>query len=304
MAHVENQIRKTLEKFLRKFFVDLSTEQTKEVDDLLTERRHRITHLEESIHRHLDVIIGMGSDVLPMIREKVVDIMTQFKDRAKRLNYRSEKLSKVQNGFDLQLEERVKFFNQRNDTWSPMIEEIHELVQTVEDFEIRLGGQTIVISVKDAPQLREKTERVYHQIDLTGYREENRKKILELNTRIGTLKKEEQDRINDMKRRIDDAVSPFVSVLVERIGELNIPRNEIFQEFISVVESVSSVKIEIEEVIPDFDYDMLYANYLQASDEQNVDLLRSIGIQVFPNVDFYQMGVVETKQYLERNYFR
>jgi hypothetical protein len=304
MAHVEGQITKTIEKFLKNLFGNLAGEQTTETDDILNERKTNLAQFERNVEKHLDIISKLGSEILPMIREKVVDVMMEVKNRSRRITYELEKTTKTKVEFDAQLEDQLLYFEHQNEELDPSLIEIHQLIRAIDDFEMKIGGQSIIVSVGETPDLKGKTERAYRRIDLEAYRRENVKKIVEMRERTGKMKQEEASREVELRKKIDRVVSPIVSVLVERIGELNIPRNEIFQEFITAVEAISSVKIEIQEVMPDFDYDLLYANYLQASEDNDLDLLRSIGIQVFPGVDFFRMGVREVKQYLETNYFR
>jgi hypothetical protein len=302
MALLENHLGEIIKKFLgekrQKTIVGCHTK----ISEILLLALQKNAEIEGNIE-HLLGGIGLESS-FSLVREEVMKAMIDTTGRVRKILDELEKEEKERRASEEEVDKYLRDFeNEMKEGRDEIVDEVFEILQETKDFEVRIGGEKVVYSIRKIPDLRKKVEKLCNEV-LENHYEVLQKEIEELRKNSKERRGEEEKKKEEMKNSMNEVLTPFIEGLVKRIGDLNIPHDNKFQEFVDVVQLITKMKIEIQVVVPDFEDDVLYVNFLHASEQNDADLLRSIGLEVFPDIDWYSWNVGDMKNFLATNYFR
>lgn len=302
MAHVDNQISSAIRKHLDDFTESTKEEISNDFEELIQEYRDFFRRLDSNTRKIAKEVKEL--DFFSLQRATIIQELEKFKDLMEKMQHKLEKVQKFNETFDSAIADRFVDYKKIE---FPFFDEIFESILEIPDFEIKLGGQKIMVSVGKTPNLRTRSEKIYDKIPQSDYQ----KRIDNLITDL--LKKVDEEKAQYLKKEklLEDEViedlAPTVQNLVDAISKLNIKQTLLFQEIVELVNRVLKIAIEIEEVIPDEEYDLMYARFLDAQAEDDPDfrltLFRSLASEIFPEVDLRDMNSEDLEEFIRTNYF-
>jgi len=298
MTHINNRIQLEIEKYLNNVFTTIGANQADEINELFRRfenllNREDFKTLPENIQKKTYIN-----------RESLINDVINITNVANRISeiYNLIQMDKI--NLIYHLEEQIKYFKRMNVETTPTLDTLVNVAELIEDFEMKIAGQVIVYSVRSLRNLRTTVEKIYKSINLDNYRVENDKLIKQMILDVEKEKNKFEEKMNNIKSHIRKHSEDIIMNIINEVKLFNVPRNEIFNNFIEAVKKITNIEVEIEVYTPSFDDDILYVQFLDAKENNNREELLSIGLALFSDAEFlYDMSNEDLILFLEQNYF-
>ena len=300
-VHVDNQISLAIRKFLKTEFENLAEEYIIEIDDLFSSKVYDFDRKLKAIENILEAIGKLKFESTQ--RQTIVSELTEFKNQLGRINSEQKRFVNINKNLIKEIGDEINSFEESNDGHEPDFEEIFEIIEAIENFDVRIGGQTISVSIKNTKNLKEKTLLIFEGISADTYRATNTLKIKSLKEKISKKSLENEKTIKAINEKINFQIFPMINKIVDVVSTMNMSTSLFFKEFVSVVQATTGLVIEIESYAPGEDYDIKYAIFLDACDRNDINKLFELALEIFSDVDFSNFTKDEFCQYLQTNYF-
>lgn len=263
MALLNRYILRGLENYIRKRYDILGEEYSERVNEFLAE-------LEDLVaKKKLEEYIERVNKINPNTRQEINDAVIEITNLLERL----EKIyTDLYNGDDIipKIKAVVDHFERELEQPFPL-ENLIEAAKLLDDYKQVIGNQTIEYRIYDLKDLPARVETTIQNINWKEIRQPYHEMIASWRKKIDQALSTYQETLNNMRKTFNTNLNITVQNLVEKISQNNIPINEIYQTFVDTVKRVADIHIDLEVVVPNYEYDLLYTQYLNAIDNETID---------------------------------
>jgi hypothetical protein len=293
--HLTNQIRTNLERFVERAVTSFEENEERKMRDTFSIEESERRQLTKQSERLLDSFEVVTEETREQVIESLIELLRQ-------INMVDEEIKKWQQhetDFRARVQEQLDTFDANRKNFQIKFETAVEFVRNLDDKQIPIVG---VISPSKAPESL--IRKIYEDLPWLSYRKENLKLRKEFQEGFERWDKGFTEDIARMKKSFVSFIHEELIILINTIQQLKMKSSPLILEVVETAEEVLGIKVDIEEETPDFDFDKLYAQFDNAKETRNVLELRSIAIELFPDIDeFYEMEAEEISDFLEQNYF-
>jgi len=262
MALVNRYILRGLENYISKRYDILGEEYSERVNELLGE-------LEQLVEKKkLDEYIERIDKIDPNSREGITDAVVEITNLLERLERIYLDLlegdgiiPKIKAVVDHYERELVEPFS---------LEILIEAAKLLDDYKQVIGNQTIEYHIYDLKDLPKRVESMIQNINWQEIRAPYIEMIASWRKKIEEAVKNYHDSLIKKRTLFNETLNKTIQKLVEKISKNNIPVNEIYQVFIDTVKRVSNIHIDLEVVVPNYEYDLLYTQYLDTISNEDL----------------------------------
>lgn len=279
MANVNNHIQRSLENYIKRRYANFTDEYVDRVNELLEELRGLLT--KRKVVDYIDRINKVNAESKDELIDEVIDL-NDFIVRLERIYKELED----GDGIIPKLNAYIAHLENGIDEESFSHEELVTAAKLAGDLKQVLAGQEIITKVYNLKDLDQRVEQISKRMDWEELRHESRTRISELRK---TVEKDIQDYYTELKKikeQFDKTLSVTANWLVDEISRNNFPINDIFRDFVNTLKRVSNIDVEIEVITPDYEYDLYYTNFLNASENRDREQLLSIYLTVMKTVPY------------------
>jgi len=297
MAHLDNQIRTTIKNYVEREFKRLLIDNILIFEDSFSSKNAEVSKKIEYIQKSINNLLNNTFENLN--RQQFVEKLKEFEAS---LRFTRDEFADILVNYSRDLNMTLVALSEINSEFEPDIEEIYSMITAIENFEAKIGGQTIIYSIRTVKNLRQVVENHFYELELKKYRDINEQKIKNEMQKVTLKEKEYQKKLENTKNDAIDLLSPLITDIIQQISNLNITNNEFFRNFTNLVGDFLGIYVEIEEYVPDEDYNDKYARFLFHCEEGG-GAIKSLAKELYPSEDFESYENWEVCNYLRDNYF-
>lgn len=263
MALLNRYISRGLENYIRKRYDILSEEYSERINEYLAELENLLA--KKKLEEYVEKISKMNPNKKQEINDTVIEITNLL-----------ERLEKIYldlfNGGDIMPKIKAVIDHFERELEQPFpLENLIEAAKLLDDYKQVIGNQTIEYRIYDIKDLAKRVETVVQDIDWEEIKQPYHEMITSWKKKVDQVFSNYQEKLNVSKKNLNDILKTQVQNLVEKISQNNIPINEIYQTFIDTIKRVADIHVDLEVVVPNYEYDLLYTQYLNTIMNEDID---------------------------------
>lgn len=263
MALLNRYILRGLENYIRKRYDILSEEYSTRINEYLAELEKLVA--KKKLEEYVEKISKMN----PKSRQEINDTVIEITNLLERL----EKIYlDLFNGGDIMPKIKAVIDHFEKELEQPFpLENLIEAAKLLDDYKQVIGNQTIEYHIYDLKDLSKRVETMIQNINWDEIRGPYHEMIFSWRKKVDQAFSNYQKTLNTMRVDFNNILKTIIQSLVNKISQNNIPINEIYQTFVDTVKRVADIHIDLEVVVPNYEYDLLYTQYLNTITNEDIN---------------------------------
>jgi len=290
MSAIDLHVRHALEKYLVRIAGQLKNGQEQKITDYMSEITDQIGRMKDETTTLLD---GFSKIADLRDREDVIASLLLIRDQLDQATQQLKKWNDERTIFIEKFTDLYQEYQKNIPLHFVSFDDALMLIRNMDDIEIRRGGQTFSVSPSKIGE--KQLQNIYQSLPWKDYQGLKDFPLVNLEALFKDNYKKEQQRMREF-------LLTELSEIFEAIRRTNMTSSSLIDEVVDRAHEFG-IEFEINIEMPTFEDDLMFGQYINAVEEGDRDTLLTLGIELFPDVNFYELSTDEIIDYLGKNYF-